>query len=117
MDALAEFRDRSAAAQAAATPLRLRGAGTKDFYGEALLGDVLDTRVHRGILSYEPSELVVTARCGTPLSEIEDALAAERQFLAFEPPHFGADPTVGGAIAIASATSRDCSAGRSVSSA
>lgn len=111
MDTLANFRDRIAAAQAGAKPLRLRGAGTKDFYGEVLFGDVLDTRPHRGIVSYEPSELVVTARCGTPLSEVESALAAERQFLAFEPPRFGADPTIGGVVAAGLSGPRRASAG------
>src|SRR4051812_3284308 len=71
MDMVLEtLRDRIRAADAARTPLRLRGAGTKDFYGERLAGETLDTRVYRGIISYEPSELVVTVRCGTPLSEL-----------------------------------------------
>ncbi|MBV8144403.1 MAG: glycolate oxidase subunit GlcE, partial [Gammaproteobacteria bacterium] len=81
------------------TSLRLRGAGTKDFYGEQLAGEPLDLRDWRGIVDYEPSELVITARCGTPLSQIEAALAAHDQFLPFEPPAFGADPTIGGVIA------------------
>jgi len=80
-------------------PLRLKGAGTKDFYGESLAGEPLDLRPYRGIVDYAPSELVITARCGTPLSEIEAALAAHGQFLAFEPPAFGGDPTLGGVIA------------------
>jgi glycolate oxidase FAD binding subunit len=79
--------------------LRLRGGGTKDFWGQSLTGDVLDTRGYQGIVSYEPSELVVTARCGTPLSELEAALAEKGQCLAFEPPHFGPGATVGGMVA------------------
>jgi glycolate oxidase FAD binding subunit len=79
--------------------LRLRGSGSKDFWGQSLLGDVLDTRGYRGIVSYEPSELVVTARCGTPLAELEAALAEKGQCLAFEPPHFGEGATVGGMVA------------------
>lgn len=79
-------------------PLRLRGGGSKDFYGGPLAGEVLETGAYSGIVSYEPTELVVTARCGTPLAEIELALAARRQFLACEPPGFGA-ATVGGAVA------------------
>lgn len=80
--------------------LRLRGGGTKDFYG-APLGDaqVLDTRPLSGILSYESSELVVTALPGTPLAELEALLALQGQALAFEPPHFGPNATVGGAVA------------------
>ena len=79
--------------------LRLRGAGSKDFYGESLAGEILDLSAWRGIVDYEPSELVITARCGTPLSELEATLAARDQFLAFEPPAFAADPTIGGVIA------------------
>ena len=79
--------------------LRLRGGGTKDFWGQSLTGDVLDTRGYQGIVSYEPSELVVTARCGTPLAELEAALAEKGQCLAFEPPHFGPGATVGGMVA------------------
>lgn len=97
--AIAELRERILAASACGSPLRLRGAGTKDFYGEQLEGEILDLTTHRGIVSYEPSELVLTARCGTPLSQIEAALAAEGQLLPFEPPRFGADPTIGGVIA------------------
>jgi glycolate oxidase FAD binding subunit len=79
--------------------LRLRGGGTKDFWGQSLTGEVLDTRAYRGIVSYEPSELVVTVRCGTPLVELEAALAEKGQCLAFEPPHFGEGATVGGMVA------------------
>ena len=97
MDAsLARLRERIIAANAARTPLRLRGSGSKDFYGEASIGEVLDTREHRGIVAYEPSELVITARCGTPLAEIEDALAQHGQCLPFEPPAFGGGATIGG---------------------
>src|SRR6516164_1547965 len=96
---LNRWRERILAAGTAHAPLRLRGAGTKDFYGESLSGEVLDLSGWRGIVDYEPSELVITARCGTPLSEVEAALAARDQFLAFEPPAFGADPTIGGVIA------------------
>jgi glycolate oxidase FAD binding subunit len=139
---LSELRERVMAAHQQRQPLRLRGGGTKDFYGtepvvseapgtpsgsdgsvvapEASRGDastaaatlrtstatthpsavpVLDLRPYRGIVDYEPSELVITARCGTPLSEIEAALADRGQFLAFEPPGFGGDPTLGGVIA------------------
>jgi glycolate oxidase FAD binding subunit len=87
-------------------PLRIRGGGSKDFYGGACNGaldsNVLDTRSHSGIVSYDPSELVVTVKAGTTLQELELVLATRRQFLAFEPPRFGADAsttTVGGAIA------------------
>ena len=55
---LIELRERILAANAARAPLRLRGGGSKDFYGEALAGEVLDTRGHVGIIDYEPSERV-----------------------------------------------------------
>jgi len=87
------------AAAAGGRTLRLRGGGTKDFWGAPLQGEVLDTRAYAGIISYEPSELVVTARCGTPLAELEAALAEKGQCLAFEPPHFGPGATVGGMVA------------------
>jgi glycolate oxidase FAD binding subunit len=80
-------------------PLRLRAGGTKDFYGQALTGEVLDTRPYAGVVAYEPSELVITVRCGTPLSEVEAALRANGQWLAFEPPRFGPQATAGGVVA------------------
>jgi len=86
-------------AHGARRPLRLCGAGTKDFYGERRAGALLDLRGYRGVVDYEPSELVITARCGTPLSELESLLGRHQQFLAFEPPAFGGDPTIGGVIA------------------
>jgi glycolate oxidase FAD binding subunit len=91
-------------------PLRIKGGGSKDFYGGPLAGEVLDTSRHAGIVSYEPTELVVTARCGTPLAELESALAARRQFLAFEAPGFGR-ATVGGAVATGLSGPRRASAG------
>ncbi|TXI60353.1 MAG: glycolate oxidase subunit GlcE [Limnohabitans sp.] len=87
------------AAAASGRTLRLRGGGTKDFWGAPPQGEALDTRSYAGIISYEPSELVVTARCGTPLAELEAALAEKGQCLAFEPPHFGPGATVGGMVA------------------
>lgn len=97
--ALAALQTQVLEAHQARSPLRLCGAGTKDFYGESSAGAALDLRTYRGVVEYEPSELVITARCGTPLSEIEARLGEHRQFLAFEPPHFGGDPTIGGVIA------------------
>ena len=79
-------------------PLRIRGAGSKDFLGGPLLGEPLDTGGYRGIISYEPTELVITARAGTPLAEVEAALDGSGQYLPFEPPAFGA-ATIGGVVA------------------
>ena len=112
--ALTDLRARIRAAIADRTPLRIRGGGSKDFYGRQahtgapLAGTVLDTTALRGITSYEPSELVVTVRAGTPLAELEAALAERGQCLPFEPPHFawpssgataGSVATVGGMVA------------------
>jgi len=108
---LAQLRDRIVAANASKTALRIRGAGTKDFYGESFDGDVLDTRPHRGIISYEPTELVITARCGTPLSEIDATLESHGQFLPFEAPRFGGDPTIGGVVAAGLSGPRRASVG------
>jgi glycolate oxidase FAD binding subunit len=96
---LKEFQEKIRAAADRGAPLCLRGGGSKDFYGNAPRGEVLDTRAHAGIVSYEPTELVVTARCGTPLAELERTLEENRQFLPFEPPHFGAAATLGGCVA------------------
>lgn len=102
-----EFAERIRAAKA---PLRLRGGGTKDWYGQALNGEVLDTRVNSGIVSYEPTELVMTARCGTPLAEIEGLLAQHKQMLAFEPPRYEGS-TIGGVVASALSGPRRANAG------
>ena len=79
--------------------LDIRGGGTKSFYGEAARGEPFDVTGLSGISSYEPTELVVTARCGTTLKELEDTLAEKGQCLPFEPPHFGPGATVGGMVA------------------
>ena len=110
-DTLRDLQERVRAADAARTPLRLRGGGTKDFYGEAPRGEPLELSALRGIVDYEPTELVVTARCGTPLAELEAALAGQRQMLGFEPPHFGANATVGGCVAAGLSGPRRAAAG------
>jgi glycolate oxidase FAD binding subunit len=99
MSALAEISARIREAAAHGTPLRIRGSGSKDFYGGPLQGELLDVTPLRGIVDYEPSELVLTARGGTPLSEVEAALAERGQVLPFEPPRFGGAGTLGGAVA------------------
>ena len=96
--ALQALIDRVAAARANGEPLCIRGSGSKDFYGEAPQGGLLDTRAFRGTPGYEPTELVVTTRCGTPLAELDALLAGHGQRLPFEPPHFGPGATVGGMI-------------------
>jgi len=83
----------------ARTPLRIQGGNSKAMLGRPVAGEVLDTRAHRGIVSYDPTELVLTARAGTSLAEVEAALDARGQMLPFEPPHLGDGATLGGAIA------------------
>lgn len=80
-------------------PLRIRAGGSKDWYGENPRGEVLDVSANRGIVSYEPAELVLTAKCGTPLAEIETLLAQNGQMLGFEPPRFDPASTLGGTLA------------------
>lgn len=87
------------AAMDANTPLNIVGGGSKGFYGREPQGEPIEIAGHRGIVSYEPTELFLTARAGTPLAEIEQALAVENQMLPFEPPHFGDTATLGGTIA------------------
>ncbi|KAB0491187.1 glycolate oxidase subunit GlcE [Pseudomonas vancouverensis] len=82
-----------------ATPLRIQGANSKAFLGRSTAGEILDTRSHRGIVSYDPTELVISARCGTPLAELKQVLDAAQQMLPCEPPSFGEGATVGGMIA------------------
>ena len=93
--------DQIKAATAAKSPLRIRGGGSKDFYGEPFdpALPLLDTRVYEGIVSYEPSELVITVKAGTSLADVEAVLAEKNQFLAFEPPHYATHSTIGGMVA------------------
>ncbi|MGE0875950.1 MAG: glycolate oxidase subunit GlcE, partial [Burkholderiales bacterium] len=112
MDAIAAgFAGRIRDAAGNGTPLCLRGGGSKDFYGGEPQGEPLDVRTYAGLVSYEPTELVLTARCGTPLAEIDAVLERERQMLPFEPPHFGAGATLGGCVAAGLSGPRRASAG------
>lgn len=86
-------------AAATGTPLSIRGGGSKPFYGHPVHGEALDVTGHRGVLNYEPTELMLTARAGTPLVELEQVLADNGQMFAFEPPRFGGAATLGGAVA------------------
>lgn len=96
---LAAWRERVRGAAASGTPLCLVGGGTKDFYGQELVGERFETRAYTGIVDYDPTEMVVTACCGTPLAEVERTLSGAGQMLGFEPPRFGEAATLGGCIA------------------
>jgi len=99
------------AAVVSGRPVRVRGGGTKDFYGQSFEGEPLETGGHAGIVAYEPTELVITVRGGTPIAEVEATLAERGQLLPFEPPHFGAGATIGGAVAAGLSGPRRQSAG------
>lgn len=109
--ALSQICETVRAASASRTPLRIRAGGTKDFYGNPPQGTLLDPRSMAGIVDYEPTELVVTARAGTSLAELEQLLTENGQMLAFEPPHFGVGATVGGCVAAGLAGPRRVSFG------
>jgi glycolate oxidase FAD binding subunit len=97
--ALARLIDQVTGAREHSTALDIRGGGTKRFYGEPPSGVPLDVRPLAGIVCYEPTELVVTARAGTPLRDLEGALEEQGQCLPFEPPRFAPGGTVGGMVA------------------
>ena len=97
--ALARLVDQVADASAHGRPLDIRGGGTKRFYGEPPAGAPLEVSAFSGITSYEPTELVVTARAGTPLRDLEDLLEQHGQCLPFEPPRYAPGGTVGGMVA------------------
>ena len=98
-DLIPTLCDQVRQACAESKPVCIQGGNSKSFYGRASQGDVLRISEHQGVISYEPSELVLRARAGTRLAEIEQLLDEQRQMLAFEPPHFGTNSTLGGAIA------------------
>lgn len=110
-DVLQDLRERIVRAAYDRTPLRIRGGGSKDFLGQGFDGEILDTRPLSGILSYEPTELFVTALAGTPLAEVDAALAECGQMLAFEPPSFGGAATIGGVVAAGLSGPRRASVG------
>ncbi len=109
--ALQALQERVRAAAASKTPLALAGGGSKTFYGNAPRGEPLDVRGVNGIVDYEPTELVITVRGGTPLADVERCLAEKNQMLPFEPPHFGRDATIGGAVATGLSGPRRMAAG------
>lgn len=99
VDQSRELAEQVARAAAAKTPLRVVGGDSKAFIGRSVDGALLSVAQHRGIVNYQPKELVLTARAGTPLREIEAVLADQGQMLPFEPPHLAEGSTLGGVIA------------------
>lgn len=100
-DASAALCEQVSDAYANQQPLRILGGDTRRFYGRPVEGHPLDMSCHTGVVHYDPVELVVTVRAGTPLNQLEAVLAEQHQMLAFEPPRFGPTSTVGGAVATA----------------
>ena len=98
-DLSSELQDRVSSANSTKAPLNITAGGSKAFYGRDVDGEELDVSGHAGIIDYRASELVITARSGTKLSDIETALADENQQLAFEPPRHSTASTIGGTIA------------------
>lgn len=94
-----QLQEQVLTARQAKQPLNIVAGGSKSFMGRTAVGDTLNLAGHTGIVSYQPVELVLTARAGTPLVEIEAALAENNQMLAFEPPHFSESSTIGGTLA------------------
>jgi glycolate oxidase FAD binding subunit len=99
MTAEQDIQEQVQTAAAEQTPLAIQGGNSKAFYGRTTAGKVLSLSDHHGILDYTPSELVISARAGTLLTELESVLAQEDQMLSFEPPHFGESATLGGCVA------------------
>jgi glycolate oxidase FAD binding subunit len=98
-DAMASLAVQVKQAFTDATPLRIVGGDSKSQLGRAVDGQPLDVGAHRGIVEYQPTELVITARAGTPLKEVEAVLAESGQMFSFEPPHLGETATLGGMLA------------------
>jgi len=98
-DSSTDIRARVIDAVEQRAPLTIVGGDTKHFLGRDVQGEPLALGDHRGVIAYHPEELVLTARAGTPLSELETLLAEHDQIFAFEPPHFGTAATIGGTIA------------------
>lgn len=81
------------------TPLRIVGGNSKHFLGREVSGVELSLAGHKGIVNYEPTELVLTARSGTPVREIEAVLLEQNQMIGFDPPRFDESATLGGTVA------------------
>tara|TARA_B110000881_G_scaffold32534_1_gene24931 strand:- start:327 stop:1499 length:1173 start_codon:yes stop_codon:yes gene_type:complete len=101
-DIIGQYTNTIRTAAKSKTPLFIRGGGSKDFYGNSMNRDghdILSAAAYTGIIDYDPTELVMTARAGTPLADLETELQKQNQMLGFEPPHFGPEATLGGCVA------------------
>lgn len=99
IQAIENFREAINSARKKKSKVVIQGGNTKSWYGDTPSGEILSTKNYSGIIDYQPEELVITVRAGTPLSEVEETLAQKNQVFAFEPPHFGTGATIGGMVA------------------
>jgi len=99
IDIESELATQVSAVAAAGGAVEIVGSGSKRFYGEPIEALPLEVAAHSGVIDYDPAELVITLRAGCKLREVEALLAQNRQMFGFEPPHFGADATIGGMVA------------------
>lgn len=97
--AISHFQEQIQSAISDQKVINIIGGNTKHWYGDIAHGIKLDTTSYQGILDYQSEELVITVCAGTPLKEVESALAEKNQYFAFDPPHFGSDATIGGMVA------------------
>ena len=96
---LQEISEKIHTASRTGNPLRITGSGTKNFYGNELSGEVYSLREYSGMIDYNPSELILTAKAGTYIAELENILGLNGQMFPFEPPYFGESATLGGTVA------------------
>ena len=94
-----QFQQQVSSAIADKTTLKIIGGNSKSRLARPVTGQSMQVAGHQGITSYEPTELVLSARSGTSLQEIEHTLKKNNQMLPFEPPYFGSNATLGGTIA------------------
>ena len=96
-----DLQQRVLEANRRARPLNIVGGNSKSFYGRETGGAdlALEVAAHQGVIHYDPAELVITARAGTPIVDLEELLALQNQMLGFEPPQFTRSATLGGAVA------------------
>ncbi len=99
MTAIADLQDQVRAAVASKRPLCIVGGNSKRSLGREPQGDPIDMSAWSGVVDYQPSELVITVRAGTTISDLRQVLAQQDQVLASEPPEFGGKATVGGTLA------------------
>jgi glycolate dehydrogenase FAD-binding subunit len=82
-----------------ANPLKIIGGNSKAFLGRQIEGTTIDMSDYSGVVSYEPTELYISVKAGTLLSDVKKVLSEQNQMLAFEPPQINEKTTIGGIVA------------------